>query len=162
MITEYPEDREPDITTFPQRNRIVSGLSDGVLVIEAKYRSGTSITANFAKSQGKPVFCIPNSIDSKFGIGTNNLLKQGAILVTSSEEIIEYFKDILPENNICEVKIKEEYKEIYEILKEGPQTIHSLITKSGKNISELNGRLTMMELEEIIIKLPGEEYKIIE
>lgn len=115
-----------------------------------------------AKEQGKPIFCVPNNIDSKYGIGTNELIKNGAILVTSSEDVIEYFKEILPKKEISDKKIDVKYKIIYEILKEGPHTIHNLVTKSGKNIAELNGLLTMMELEELIIKLPGEEYKIIE
>lgn len=108
------------------------------------------------------MFCIPNNIDSKYGIGTNELLKDGAILVTSSEDIIDYFRDILPEKTEQKEVIKDEYEFLYQLLKEEPQTIHSLVTKSGKSVSEINSILTMMEIDELIVKLPGEEYKIIE
>ncbi len=162
VVTEYPENKKPDKTTFPMRNRIVSGLSVGVLVVEAGYRSGTTITAKLAQKQFKTVFCVPNTIDSKYGIGTNNLIKEGAKLVTTSDEIIQYYQNILPLRNIKTKEIKEEYIEIYEIIKEGPTSIHNIVAKSGKDISKINELLTMMQLEELIIKLPGKEYKVIE
>ena len=75
IISEYAPDVEADSENFPRRNRIVSGLSDGVLVVEARYRSGTSITARFAKHQGKKIFCVPSNIDSTTGYGTGNTKK---------------------------------------------------------------------------------------
>ena len=95
IITEYEENTKPSIDTFPARNRIVSGLSEGVLVIESAYRSGTSITAALAKKQGKKVFAIPNSLDSMYGVGVNRLIQNGAKLVTSPDDIIKEFPELM-------------------------------------------------------------------
>lgn len=89
IISEYPLGTKPQRQNFPARNRIISGLSDGVLVIEAKEKSGTNITVDFALDQGKDVFVIPGSIYSKTSDGTNFLIKEGAIPVTSYIDIIK-------------------------------------------------------------------------
>lgn len=93
IITEYAPNVEADKKNFPKRNRIVSGLADITLVIEAEYRSGTSITAEYAKNQSRIVCCIPGSLDNSRSIGTNRLIKQGAELITNSSEIIEILKN---------------------------------------------------------------------
>ncbi len=92
ILSEYPLDTEPAKQNFPARNRIISGLSDGVLVIEARKRSGTNITVEFALNQGKDVFVIPGNIYSKTSDGTNFLIKEGAIPVTSYEDILQYME----------------------------------------------------------------------
>ena len=91
VISEYPLGTGPNRENFPARNRIISGLCNGVLVIEAKPKSGTMITIDFALEQGRDVYAIPGNIDSINSIGTNELLKQGAKLVTGYKEIIEEF-----------------------------------------------------------------------
>ena len=91
VLSEYPLWTKPEKGNFPERNRIISGISDGILVIEAKEKSGTLITVDFALEQGKNVYAIPGNIDSKNAIGTNELIKQGAKLVTKPEEILEDF-----------------------------------------------------------------------
>lgn len=98
IITEYAPNIEPDKRNFPKRNRIVSGLSDITLVIEAEYRSGTSITAEYAKKQSRIVCAIPGNLENSRSIGTNRLIKEGAELVTNPSEIIEILEN------------KEEYK----------------------------------------------------
>ena len=92
IVSEYIIGTKPSKYTFPARNRIISGISDGVLVIEAKEKSGTLITVDFALEQGKNIYAIPGNIDSKNAFGTNELIKQGARLVTIPEEILEDFK----------------------------------------------------------------------
>jgi len=88
LISEYHPHEGPTKTHFPFRNRLVSALSDGILVIEAKERSGTLITCDYALEQGKDIFVIPNDIFIENGKGTNNLIKEGAYLVTNASDII--------------------------------------------------------------------------
>ena len=89
IISEYPFGTKPERLHFPQRNRIISGLSDGVVVIEASKKSGALITAEFALEQGKEVFAVPGDINKKQSEGTNQLIKDGAILLTSATDILE-------------------------------------------------------------------------
>lgn len=91
LISEYPPHVKASKTHFPFRNRIVSGLSNGVLVIEAKEKSGTLITCDYALDQGKDILVIPNDIFEKNGVGCNNLIKQGAKLVTNIKDVLENF-----------------------------------------------------------------------
>lgn len=88
IITEYPLGSKPEKYHFPERNRIISGLSDGVLVVEAKKKSGTMITVDFALEQGREVYAIPGNISSDSSYGTNELIKEGAIPVTNVNDII--------------------------------------------------------------------------
>lgn len=89
IISEYPCGTKPDKLHFPQRNRIISGLSNGVLVVEASEKSGALITTDFALDQGKEVFAIPGEITNKNSKGCNELIKDGARMVLSVQEIIE-------------------------------------------------------------------------
>lgn len=91
VITEHEPDEHAKSKNFPIRNRIVSGLSKGVLVVESKYRSGASLTATIANGQGKPVFCLPTNIDNKNN-RTNELIQKGAKLIINSNEIMEVCK----------------------------------------------------------------------
>lgn len=95
IISEYPPKEEASSEKFLERNRIVSGIALGILVIEAKYRSGTSVTARIAKEQEKKIFAIPHEIEDRSGIGTNRLIKEGiAQLVTNSEDILNELEKI--------------------------------------------------------------------
>lgn len=163
IITEYEENEEADSKKFLERNRIVSGLTIGTLVIEGGYRSGTSITANLAKKQGKNVFCIPSNLESPKGITPNKLIKEGAFLVTEVEDIINKYPEMkFTKKKLKKVdeNVKEEYKDIYNCL-DYEKTIHiNEITKIVKlNISEVSYKLMMLELEDKIISLPGNNYK---
>jgi DNA processing protein len=91
IISEYPLGTKPEKMNFPARNRIISGMSNGVLVVEAKDKSGTLITLDFALEQGRDVFAIPGNIYSENSFGTNDIIKQGAKLVTSWKEIVEEY-----------------------------------------------------------------------
>jgi len=91
IISEYPLGTKPQKMNFPARNRIVSGISKGIIVIEAKEKSGTLITVDFALEQGRDVFVVPGNINSVNSIGTNQLLKQGAKLVTTYEDILDFY-----------------------------------------------------------------------
>lgn len=94
ILSEYPLGAKPDKMNFPARNRIISGMSEGILVVEAKEKSGTLITVDFALEQGRDVFVVPGNINSIHSVGTNRLIQQGAKLVTNYTEISkEYYKN---------------------------------------------------------------------
>jgi len=95
VVSEYPFGRQPDRQTFPMRNRIVSGLSKGVLVIEAPYNSGTLITVDQALDQNRVVMAVPGRIDSPASQGCHKLLREGARLVTLAEDVIEEIQDLV-------------------------------------------------------------------
>lgn len=94
IISEYIVGAKPEKLNFPARNRIISGLSDGVLVVEASKKSGTLITVDFALEQGKNIYATPGSIYSGTSMGTNELIKQGAKLVSNENDILEDFIEI--------------------------------------------------------------------
>lgn len=163
VVTEYSEETKTSQNGFVQRNRIVSGLSDGVLIIEAKHRSGTAITASFARSQGKKIFCIPHSLEQREGIGTNRQIKMGAKLVTEAQEIIEELKMEVKEikneeKNIEILNVPEEYMPVYKYITENPINVDVICKKTKLEISKVNYLLTMMELEGYIEQLPGKNF----
>lgn len=166
IITEYPPKTEVKMSNFPTRNRIIAGLSKAVLVVEAKYRSGSSITAKYAKEQEKPVFCIPNQIGVKTGVGTNNLIKEGATLVTNPKEILLAIgeKEIVKNGKLKQKiekkaqeqkKIEKEYQSIYQALENGPKNSNELAREIKETIVQINQKLTMMEIKGLIETLPG-------
>lgn len=163
IISEYPPDAEADSENFPRRNRIVSGLSEGVLVVEARYRSGTSITARFAKQQGKKIFCIPSNVDSTTGYGTGTLIKEGAKLVLSPQDILDEFginsdsEDILEEEK-QDIEIDEEYKAVYDVLSKIPINTNEICKRVNKSIGEVNVILTMLELQGVIKQVGVNEF----
>ena len=89
IISEYPCGTKPDKMNFPARNRIISGISSGIIVVEAKEKSGTLITVEFALEQGRDVFVVPGNINSINSVGTNDLIKQGAKLVTVYTDVLK-------------------------------------------------------------------------
>lgn len=178
IITEYEPNIIADSKKFLERNRIVSGLSRGILIIEAMYRSGTSVTAKMAKEQEKKVFAVPHEIDNKLGKGTNKLIKKGAILVTEVKDIIKEFPDLKYKDDIQgkskerERKEKKQYKkeiekeskricgnkeynQIYQYINNDPITIEEIYQKTQKNINEINNILLMLEIEGFVKKVGG-------
>lgn len=88
VISEYPPNTEVNLSNFPVRNRIIAGLANSTIVIEAKARSGSSVTARHSTMQGKKVYCVPGRIEDKTGRGTNNLIRKGAHILTDINEIL--------------------------------------------------------------------------
>lgn len=169
VITEYEPNIEADKMNFPKRNRLVSGLSDVVLVVEAEYRSGTSITVNYAKEQNKLICCIPSNIDSSRAIGINTLIKEGVNLVTKPNEIVEMLKNMNESEKTNLENIKEnvkrknvpiEYANIYNLITQTPIHINDICKLSQINTKEVSSILTMLELEDYIEQLPGNKFKI--
>lgn len=156
VITEYENNVKPLKTNFPERNRIITAISEGILVIEAAYRSGTSITVRNAKSQGKNVFALPGKLDSCVGVGVNKMIKKGAILTTNIEDILLFYPQFMNKKRktISKIKrnlnIKKEYREIYNILNEENENLEGILAKVGIGIKEGIKILTNMELDGII------------
>lgn len=182
VVSEYEPDVKANSNRFIQRNRIVAGLSMGVFVVEAAHRSGTSITARHAKDSGKPIFCVPGSLDNNKSVGTNNLIKEGAIAVTEVEDIVKrysFFKKIripskkkLKNEIIMKSKEKNYEKNNIEIqnsleivnkktkinedqIDEKYRRIYDLIPKSGININDIviSNNLNLSEVMEQITML---------
>ena len=167
IVSEYPPNTEADSLKFPERNRIISGLSNGIIVIEAKSRSGTSITAKFAKEQHKPVFVLPHEIDSPHGIGTNRLLKKGAIPITDTADVLDKlklteFKEIYKKNIKSNNLNKRNYnfsdskqKLIFSLISEKPISTNDLSRKSGYSVNEDLSTLFILEMNGYIKKVQG-------
>lgn len=162
IITEYQENEKATSNKFLERNRIVSGLSLGTVVIEAAYRSGTSVTAKIAKEQGRDVFCIPGSLDNPKSIGTNNLIKEFAKIVTSPKDVINNYNFLhkieVNSNTLVKEQIPEEYKKIYSLITDIPININDIAKKSLLELREVSSKLTMLELDGKVVKLPGNMY----
>ena len=178
LLTEYAPEIEPDIKKFPKRNKIISALSDSLLVVEAAYRSGSSITVKYAKEQGKKVYAIPSNIDSSKGIGTNRFIQEGATLVVKPQEILEdsYKKELKKyqkekidtiektksreqiqenrENQQKEIELfmKPEYMPIYNQLLEEPMHVNEIAKKANKTVQEVTVILSLMEIEGYVIQ----------
>ena len=148
------------LLNFPMRNRIISGLSEGVLVVEARHRSGTSITAKFAKQQGKKIFCIPSNLDTTTGVGTGKLIQEGAKLVLSPNDILLYLgvnviEEFAEEE---EIQVDERYKEVFNVLGKMPINVNEICKKVNKSIVEVNTTLTMLEIEGLIKQVGVNEF----
>ncbi len=147
---------------FPARNRIISGLSLGVLVIEASTRSGTNITVNEALDQGREVMALPGRITDPTSEGTNAMLKSHASLVTSAADVVEALGfAFVPEYEETDVSgLSEGESAIYAQLKTGQKTTDELADITSISIAELNSSLTSLEIRGIIRQLPGRLFTL--
>lgn len=153
IISEWEQNEDVEMSRFPKRNRIISGLADLILVIEAKYRSGSTITARYGLKQKKEVACIPGNINQKNSYGTNRLLQEGANLVMSTQDILD-----LLGNEEEKPQIEGRFKEVYENLCALPQTVDEIAKRVNKKISEINEILFMLEVDGFVESLPGDKY----
>ncbi|MBP1927373.1 DNA processing protein [Sedimentibacter acidaminivorans] len=164
VISEYPFGMQPMPSNFPDRNRIISGLSDGVLVIEAQEKSGTLITAGHAANQGREIFAVPGNIDSLFSKGTNLLIKDGAKIVTCVADIIEEIPELrkVIDNNKKEKNnnliLNDDELKIVKLLLLNISTLYEMSDNTDMEIGEILGVLTILELKGIVRKASGERY----
>lgn len=168
VVSEYPIETPIQKKNFPRRNRIISGLSEGVLVVEGAYRSGTSITARSAIIQGKKVFYVPNCIGNKNSYGPIKLAKEGALMATCGEDILSDL-GIKYNNNEVEVKkfdyvvnkMDENTKRIFMCLREhGCLDCERISLETNINVVEVNQLLSYMELDDLIVTTEINKYKV--
>lgn len=164
-ITEFPLGTPPEPKHFPIRNRIISGLSRGVVVVEATKNSGSLITASLALEQGREVFAVPGSIDSFKSTGCHFLIKQGARLVENADDILDELglnyphaakTDTFKENPLPPMERNE--KAIYDIIGDYPIHIDQIAREGRLEPGEVSNVLTRMELKGIIRQLPGKMF----
>lgn len=163
VITEYPFDIQPVAFNFHDRNRIISGLSDGVLVIEAQEKSGTLITAGHAANQGREIFAVPGNIDSLYSKGTNSLIKDGAKITTSIDDIIEEILELKEKVNLSNKCIDistltDEELKIINCIKTEKNTIDELINETKIDIGQLLSLLTLLEMKGVIVQTTGNKF----
>lgn len=169
IISEFPVGTKPEAANFPKRNRIISGLSKGVLIIQASNKSGSLITADFALQQNREVFATPGNIGSKLSEGTNNLIKNGAKLVQSAEDIInEMCLENINIKNIPEIQIDIQNNnlsrneiEILGLLENKPMCLDELMDMSSIRAPEIINLLLKMEIAGLIENLPGNLYQVL-
>jgi len=161
VISEFPLGTPPYKSNFPQRNRIIAGLSLGTLVTEAGVKSGALITARFALEQNREIFAVPGNIYSQGSIGTNNLIRMGAKMVTAATDILEALnlkqandfkstKEIIPEN--------ENEKILLELIEFEPIHVDKLAQCARLDISVINSTLAVMEMKGMIKNLGNQKY----
>jgi DNA processing protein len=164
IVSEFPLGTRPKRENFPRRNRVISGLSQGVLVVEAGRRSGTLITAKWAQDQGRDVFVCPGNIFSEQSQGTHYLLKNGAIPVTSTEDIlyhlgIEYKPLEKGKEEATSLEVSQEERRILECLSQYPTHLENLLAQTGFDLPQLLSLLTELELKGLVKSLPGKFYQ---
>jgi DNA processing protein len=162
VISEIEGDAMPQLWTYPQRNRIVAGLSQATLVVEAAIGSGSLITADLTKRFGRKLFALPGPLTSSVSEGTLGLIKEGAEMVTSSDDVLAYYgKDNKGEakNDFSSLKLNKLEKEIIKKLKEEPMDIDFLSRQLNRLSSEMGTKLSLMQLKGIISK-EGNKYYV--
>jgi DNA processing protein len=170
LVSEYSPGTEPNKYHFPQRNRIIAGLTLGTLVVEATLRSGSLITAKLAADYGREVFAIPGSIHNPLARGCHRLIRNGAKLV---EEAADIFVELAPQLKIDLATLPSprtndaksdprlddpEYRKVLDSLGFEPRSITDLIERSGLTTAELSSMLLVLELEGFVEALPGGRY----
>ncbi len=161
ILSDYAPGTPPESSNFPPRNRIISGLSRAVIVVEAGVKSGALITANFAANQGRDVYAVPGNINSIQSRGTNALIQNGAkplmdirdLLTDLQVELIQEhqeFRKLTPSGNLETV--------LYSVLNEQPLHIDEIIHKSALSVSDVTSQLTLMELKGMVRHVGGMKY----
>lgn len=162
VLSEFPPGTLPDRENFPKRNRIISGLCLGVLVIEATSDSGSLITASYALEQNREVFAVPGNITSSNSSGTNELIKKGAILTRNADDIIRelapVLKGFIKSKNKMKVEITGEEMEICKYLSGEPKQIDTISRESGLPTSKILGIMLSLELKGVVKQVAGKRF----
>src|SRR6185295_15503613 len=147
VMTQFPFNRPADKQSFPIRNRIVAGMTLGTVVVEANLSSGALITANMATDYGRQVFAVPGRIDSPRSKGCHDLIKKGAKLVESAEDVLTEFEYLFPTSNrpksseqgqLPAFELSENEQKIYDLIEKEEKSIDDLIRQSGLPVSTVS------------------------
>ena len=172
LVSEYPPGTEPDRFRFPERNRIISGICQGIVLVQAAKRSGALITAEFAMDEGREVFCVPGNIYTDKSTGPHRLFKAGARLADSPQDILE---EVFPElcgsahSNLFAGldgtapwgKCSKEQQKILDLLTLGPQTLEQLVEAAGFGIGEASVMLLELQMKGFIRMNAAQQYFLI-
>ena len=183
IISEFPFKTPPYSKNFPKRNRLLSGLSLGVAVIEADRKSGSLITASYALEQEKDIFALPGNVSSRQSHGTNKLIQQGAYLITCPEDIVFQYVSRYPElfkretvepvppsppetvkteeKKLLTLNLSEDEHELVKLLSSTPTHIDSIIEKSGKSASSVAALLTVLQIKGVVKESTGKFYSLL-
>lgn len=167
LLSETPMTQDPQPGMFPARNRIISGLSRAVVIVEAAEKSGALITARHAADQGRPVFAVPGPIDSDASTGTNALIRDGAILVRSAADILEELEGTAP---LIEARspaaptpppdgLDPLQQRLWDFLADGPRHGDELAQHLGVGVPQVTGALLTLEMRKVVRRLPGNRYE---
>lgn len=170
LISEYPPGTPGLKQYFPQRNRLIAGLSLGVVVVEAPLKSGGLITAHWAKTQRKPVFCLPGPVYSRNSQGPHRLIQKGAFLITGAHDILEILGKKRAQRGLLKTIFSSPEKEnehgdlvertILEVLASGPLHVDKIIERIGRPASKVLGSLTLLEMENKIRNLGANVFAL--
>jgi DNA processing protein len=171
VVSEFPMGTKPDRQTFPMRNRVISGWSLGVVVVEANARSGALITASFAAEQGRQVFAVPGRADSPLSKGSNHLIKDGAKLTEDVEDILSEFEYLLPRRAVetadagvdrkgaqSSLKLSEMEEKVMAHIGNEEVGMDDIIRASGLTSACVSATLLALEMKRLVRQLPGKQY----
>jgi DNA processing protein len=163
VISEFPIDTKPDRQTFPIRNRIVTGLSFGVLVVEAGANSGALISANMAAEQGRTLYAVPGRIDAPAALGSNRLIQQGAKLVITVDDILDDLPLVFREKPDLPaaapaVDLTPEQQKILDAIGSEEMPLDSVIATSGLTAAVVSSTLLALEIRRLVKQLPGKRF----
>ncbi|MFA5287399.1 MAG: DNA-processing protein DprA [Candidatus Omnitrophota bacterium] len=163
VISEFSLDTKPLPQNFPRRNRLISGMSLGVLVVEAARNSGALITADFALEQGREVFAIPGKIDSPTSFGTNELIKQGAKLTSNVFDILEEFIQPAPVDkkeliNDEKSSVSGEEERLLNLISVQAVQLEELVERTEMDIPQISAVLLKLQIQKLVKQLPGKQF----
>jgi DNA processing protein len=166
VMTQFPFGVKPDVRHFPLRNRIVSGLSLGIIVVEAGLDSGAMITANMALDQGRQVFAVPGKIDSPQSKGCHRLIKSGAKLVEDAEDVMGEFEELFPKSqrpdapaaDATALELSEAERKVFDAVGDDEADLDHVIRQSGLTSAEVFATLLRLEMRRLVRQLPGKRF----
>jgi DNA processing protein len=163
LLSEATMEQEPLPNMFPARNRIISGLCQGVVIVEAAERSGALITASHAAAQGRSIMAVPGPADQATSGGTNELIRKGAVLVRGAEDVLEELEGVSraasPPATSAPPALDETQRRIWESLGEGPRHLDELVQSLGIAAGSLSAMMLMLEMKKVVRRLPGNRYE---